>query len=483
MRALVDELDDPAHEIELARLYASYVELRDASGHADPGLVAEAAIAALRSDPEVLRTGARCWSTGSTTSVAPSWSCSPGWRGRPRSRSRSTTRTGVRSPCARRCSGRSRRSSAPSACSSCRSTRRIPRAGCCATWTATCSSPARHRSRPTTGPLVLMSSPAPGARRRRSGSRSHACSDRGHEPDEVVVVVRRPDSGGPLLATVLRELGLPVALEASLPLAATCVGGSLLQLCRAAADDGAVDALLAHLRLDPSFPPAIADRVERRVRRGDAQTVSAATEGWERPPRHLARVLEAEDARGRLRAAGALGSRAGRGRSPRARPVGASRCRRGRRGPVLGARAAGRGRRGRAARPARCGRGAAGVRATRSARGGRGARVGVGPALAGSRRRTGPDHEPLPSARGQGSRALLCLAAGRRVPDGDAPGPAALRGAPARDRQPGPAPRRAGRRGALPVSRLRLATDRAALSQLAEHRRGRGRAGPVGVRR
>ena len=187
--------------------------------------------------------------------------------------------------------------------------------------------------------LVLMQSAGARGEAEAIGIEIARLLGSGHEPDEVVVVVRRPDSGGPLLATVLRELGLPVALEASLPLAATCVGGSLLQLCRAAADDGAVDALLAHLRSDPSFPPAIADRVERRVRRGDAQTVSAATEGWERPPRHLARVLEAEDAGGRLRAL-ARRARAGRGRSPRARPLGASRCRRGRRGPVLGARAA-----------------------------------------------------------------------------------------------------------------------------------------------
>ena len=142
----------------------------------------------------------------------------------------------------------------------------------------------------------------------------------GYEPDEIVVVVRRPDSGGPLLATVLRELGLPVALEASLPLAGTCAGGSLLQLCRAAADDRAVEALLAHLRSDPSLPPAIADRVERRVRRGDAQTVSAATEGWERPPRHLARVLEAEDARGRLRALARSARELAEGAHRKARP-------------------------------------------------------------------------------------------------------------------------------------------------------------------
>ena len=105
-----------------------------------------------------------------------------------------------------------------------------------------------------------------------------------------------------MLASVLRDLGLPVALEATLPLSATCVGGSLIALCRAAGDETAVDALLAHLRSDASLDPSTVDWVERRVRRGEAATVSAATERWRRPPRHLERLREAREAAARLRA-------------------------------------------------------------------------------------------------------------------------------------------------------------------------------------
>ncbi len=121
-------------------------------------------------------------------------------------------------------------------------------------------------------------------------------------PDEIAIVVRHPASSGPLLASVLAELGVPVALEASLPLSATAVGGSLTALCRAASDETATEALLIHLRLDPSLPPGPVDIVERRLRRGDAQTVTAATEGWKSPPRHLARLREAGDDPARLRA-------------------------------------------------------------------------------------------------------------------------------------------------------------------------------------
>ena len=222
-------------------------------------------------------------------------------------------REGCGSPCARHCSGRSRRSSVPSACSSSASTRRIPRAACCGTWIATCSSPVRPGpARRRTGADAVRRRPGG----RRSGSRLRACSDRGTSPTRSWSSSAAL-TGGPLLATVLRELGLPVALEASLPLAGTCAGGSLLQLCRAAADDGAVE-LLAHLRSDPSLPPAIADRVERRVRRGDARDGVGGDRGLG------ARAAPRAGARGggRPRApagAGALGARAGRGRPPQAR--------------------------------------------------------------------------------------------------------------------------------------------------------------------
>ena len=124
----------------------------------------------------------------------------------------------------------------------------------------------------------------------------------GHEADEIVVVVRRPDAGGALLASVLRGLGVPVALEASAPLSTTCVGTALIALCRAVADDTDVEALLTHLRSDPSMPPGPVDSLERRLRRGDAQNVSAAVGSWQQPPRHLGRLREAGDDRARLRA-------------------------------------------------------------------------------------------------------------------------------------------------------------------------------------
>jgi ATP-dependent helicase/DNAse subunit B len=124
----------------------------------------------------------------------------------------------------------------------------------------------------------------------------------GAAPDDVVVVVRSPREAGPLLASVLRDLGIPVALEAAVPLAGTCVGESLLALCRAASDERNVDDLLAHLRSDAALSRSAVDWVERRIRRGDARTVAEATESWSKPPRHLARVQAAANSGDRLQA-------------------------------------------------------------------------------------------------------------------------------------------------------------------------------------
>ena len=258
-----------------------------------------------------------------------------------------------------------------------------------------------------------------------------------------------------------------------MPLAATCVGTSLVALCRAAIDETAVDALLTHLRYDPSFPKTTVDWLERSIRRGKANTVTAAVEGWEKPPRHLERLREAADAPARLRALA---------RSARALAEGAHR----EEAPLAGQRAneesqtpfsalelrAGRGRR-RAFRGARLARLAVRYAGARARGRHRGDRSGNRCALARPGNRAGADHEPVSSTGGPRTGAVLRRPAGGRVSNLQPPRPAALRGAARAHRQPGPAASRPGRRGALPVPRVRLPSDRAPRPQLAELRRGR----------
>jgi ATP-dependent helicase/DNAse subunit B len=116
----------------------------------------------------------------------------------------------------------------------------------------------------------------------------------GVAPDDIVVALRHPAVDGPLVASVLREQGIPVALDAQLPLISTAVGRSLLALCRAASPAGSTADVLAHLRSDTAFRPARADWDERAVARGDADSLDALRERWgEQPPVHLKRVLDA----------------------------------------------------------------------------------------------------------------------------------------------------------------------------------------------
>lgn len=296
---LVSEFEDPGYEAELAELYAAYVELRDASDHSDAGAVADAAIAALRADPD-------------------------GWGGRPvflygfddltraqlelldaLARAGEVT-VAVNFDDRRALSVRAELLSdlrdelgaevePPLTYDHC----------------YTESTTLRHLDRNLFEPDAATVAPDRGlALLESAGARGEAeaigievarllCD--GVAPDEIAIVVRHPESSGPLLATVLAGQGIPVALEASVPLAATCVGGSLLALCRAFRDETAVADLLAHLRSDPALPAGAVDGVERRVRRGDAQTVSAATERWAKPPRHLERLREARTPAGALR--------------------------------------------------------------------------------------------------------------------------------------------------------------------------------------
>ncbi len=296
----------------------------------------------------------------------------------------------------------------------------------------------------------------------------------GYEPDEIVIVLRHPDPAGRLLAAVLREMGIPVALESSVGLAATQVGGALIALCRAATDESAVSALLAHLRLDPALAPGAVDTVEARIRRGDATTVTEAVEHWDSPPRHLQRA-----ARGRDRGAAPARPRAQRARAGRgaaSRTGTACGCRR---GAVLGPRAARGGRRRRAADRACRTRRPARLRGPGPGGRDRGDRVRVGAAVARAGHGPGADPRSLPGAGGPGAGPLLPLAPGRRLPKCRAAGPAALRGPPSRHRQSRPAAHGPRRRGALPVPLLRLAPDGSPVPELAGMRRGRHGAGAL----
>jgi RecB family exonuclease len=108
-----------------------------------------------------------------------------------------------------------------------------------------------------------------------------------------VVVLRHPDRRGPLYARLFEGFGIPVAVEASVPLARTAAGRGLAALARASLPDGSGEELLTFMRSRPGDPQRIGDWMERRLLRGEVRTAEELIAGWKAPPWTLARLREA----------------------------------------------------------------------------------------------------------------------------------------------------------------------------------------------
>ncbi len=116
----------------------------------------------------------------------------------------------------------------------------------------------------------------------------------GVAPDEIVVVLRHPDSRGALYRQVLAGFGIPVAVEASVPLRQTAVGRGIVALARCAMPQAAAGDLLGLLRAQPGGRAQdIADWVERQIRRERVEDADEILRGWKRPPAMLAALREA----------------------------------------------------------------------------------------------------------------------------------------------------------------------------------------------
>ena len=273
--------------------------------------------------------------------------------------------------------------------------------------TASCSRPASRPSPRTTG-SGCSSPPESAARPRRSGWRSGGSSTAAWTPHDIVVALRRPSVDGPLFAAVLRELRVPVALEAELPLSATAVGRSLIALCRAAGDRTASPAdLLAHLRADPSVAPGAVDWLERAVARREAESVDELAGRWENPPVHLSRIQEAGGPTARVLALADGSAPPGRGGAHRDRAAGGRALER---HPARPGRASGGSRSRGAPRGAGAGRRAARLPRARPRRRGGSARRRGRARLARIVGGAGADRQPVPGARRARPRYLFCAA-------------------------------------------------------------------------
>ena len=102
----------------------------------------------------------------------------------------------------------------------------------------------------------------------------------GNEPDEVAIVLRDPARRGPLVARVLESYGVPVALEAELPVASSGIGGALLALLEAEFGARRAGDVLRWLRGPSGVRAGKIDWLERSIRVGRAQTAAEAWELW-----------------------------------------------------------------------------------------------------------------------------------------------------------------------------------------------------------
>ena len=119
----------------------------------------------------------------------------------------------------------------------------------------------------------------------------------GADPDEIAIVLRDPKRRGPLLASVLESYGVPIALEAEVPVAATAVGGGLMAMLEAIVGSARSADLLRYLRLASGTKPGVVDSFERSLRRSRVRSAGAAIELWEERfgdlPRDLTRARAA----------------------------------------------------------------------------------------------------------------------------------------------------------------------------------------------
>jgi ATP-dependent helicase/DNAse subunit B len=119
----------------------------------------------------------------------------------------------------------------------------------------------------------------------------------GADPAEIAIVARDPARRGPLLASVLESYGVPAALEATIGVRTTAVGGGLIALLEATIGAGRAADLLRYLRTASGSPAARIDSFERAVRQRRIRDAATALALWEErfgdPPGDVARIRAA----------------------------------------------------------------------------------------------------------------------------------------------------------------------------------------------
>lgn len=303
--AAVDELDDRSYETEIHALVTAYESIRDEVGLGDEGAQAARTAAALRSDPAAWRErpvlllgfddlarqqielvealGQACAVTVAITFEA--------------DRPALAARAGLRGVLVDELGGEAEPP-----------LQRQP-AGAEAT---TLDHLERHLFEPETPAVApdasihLLEGAGERSEAELIGRRIARLLADGTEPDDIAIAVRSPDRQAPLIARVLSGLGIPVAPEARIPLAATATGSALLGLLAIAGPDGTAAQVVAFLRGPARARPDSVDWLERRVLRARLETAGEAIEAWRGNDERDRRIWELDALREAGSDAGAL---------------------------------------------------------------------------------------------------------------------------------------------------------------------------------
>jgi ATP-dependent helicase/DNAse subunit B len=128
--------------------------------------------------------------------------------------------------------------------------------------------------------LVLMEAAGERGQAEQIGGEIARLIADGTEPDEIAVVLRRPDRDGPLYEEVLEGFCIPAAVEARIPFHRTAIGRGLLALLRAAFGSRGAEDVLAFLRTPGRAWPDQADWLERAIRRRRLRSAAEAIDAW-----------------------------------------------------------------------------------------------------------------------------------------------------------------------------------------------------------
>jgi hypothetical protein len=279
MEAAAAELDDGRGLASLAAAYRGYLELRDGLGRCDRHLLAERAIASLRASPDAW--GARPVFLYGFDDLSEEQIGMVGALAGATSVVAAVTFEEGRAPLAARATLLGRLSELAG-----QPPRHLP-ATAEHTASGTLYAIERGFGEDAAAPvppdegLVLLESAGERAEAETIGAEVARLIAGGTPPDEIAVALRRVERLGPLYATVLEGLGVPVAVRATLPLASTGVGAGLLALLRAA-DGDRPEHLVAYLRAPGVAHPDRVDWLERAVRRRRLRTLDEALDQWDR---------------------------------------------------------------------------------------------------------------------------------------------------------------------------------------------------------